>query len=443
MTEEKMGFRSTPSTRKSDKLAQPRKSATATSTKRSTTSANNTSDPVAKRQKCLQNGDSADDLADDLNSSDTTIRKRPSPEVLIRKHNDSPMCGFKKQHSTHGSSAISRSNTFFNEVSLKEYVQKSANAANEKWAERVEKLTARLERKTQNEVVLSNQLKIQRDETDNLRTAVATLRESHNALAISSNKAVSAPQSARREDEGMLSYLRQKEQEMMKLCQGLKSAKQTYVDAKENIPRRIREVLDEELGPALADLKVLQESEKAIKGDSKAMQDDIKRLVNRVELLTSATTGIKTEVGVVVRRVDDTVSATTRDMKLLQTNLKILQEGDAQLKADLSGLDDKVKRVDTRVDRDHNTFIHDIKDAKDRYASLSTQVEHIATLMPELKASMETYTDGQFARAVAHTDDTAQKHLPACEKHTEATSKSLADLQRAYIELQAVSEAFP
>ncbi|KAJ4340683.1 hypothetical protein N0V87_002344 [Didymella glomerata] len=353
------------------------------------------------------------------------------------------MCGFKKQHSTHGSSAISRSSTFFNEVSLKEYVQKSANAANEKWAEKVEKLTARLERKTQNEVVLSNQLKIQRDKTDNLRTALATLRESHNALAISSNKAVSALQSARREDEEMLGYLRQKEQEMMKLCQGLKSAKQTYVDAKENIPRRIREVLDEELGPALADLKVLQESEKAIKGDSKAMQDDIERLVNRVELLTSATTGIKTEVGVVVRRVDDTVSATTRDMKLLQTNLKILQEGDAQLKADLSGLDDKVKRVDTRVDRDHNTFIHDIKDAKDRYASLSTQVEHIANFMPELKASMDTYTDGQFARAVAHTDDTAQKHLPACEKHTEAASKSLADLQRAYIELQAVSEAFP
>jgi hypothetical protein len=132
---------------------------------------------------------------------------------------------------------------------------------------------------------------------------------------------------------------------------------QTYVDAKENIPRRIRAVLDEEVGLDLEDLKVLHERVKIMQKDKEVGQQGSKKLLNRfengVELLTSQTTDIKTEVRSVVRRMDNTDTATARNMKRLRKTEEVVQNGGVQLRRDLAELDDKVRRVDARVDRDH------------------------------------------------------------------------------------------
>ncbi|KAF3052675.1 hypothetical protein E8E11_004239 [Didymella keratinophila] len=275
---------------------------------------------------------------------------------------------------------MSSSSTFFNEECLKEYVQKLVNAANKETTVRVEDLTTRLKQQTQREFGLLDTLRKQRNDFGSLEAAFAGLKESHHTFVLSSNKKISA-----------LQLVMQKDNE------------------------------------------VRQEGPKKL----------LNRFENRVELLTSQTTDTKTEMGNIVRRVDDIDSATARNKKRLQTTEEAIQNGGVQLRRDLSELNDKVKRVDTLVDRDHKIFTHKIKDANNRYASLSTKVNATADRLPKIKASMVTYTDEQFAKAVAHTDHTAQKHLSAHARHTEAASKSLSNLQRSYIELKAVFEAVP
>jgi len=210
---------------------------------------------------------------------------------------------------------MSSSSTFFNEECLKEYVQKSVNAANKEMAVKVEELTTRLKQQTQREVGLLDTLRIQRNDFGSRETAFAGLKESHHAFVLSRDRKISALQLVSREDREELSRFRRKEQEILKLCQEFNSAKQTYVHAKESIPRRTREFLDEEVGPALEDLKVLHERVKVMQKDSEVRQEGSKKLLNRfenrVELLTSQTTAIKTEVGNVVRRVDGIESRTS------------------------------------------------------------------------------------------------------------------------------------
>lgn len=93
---------------------------------------------------------------------------------------------------------MSSSSTFFNEILLVEYVQKVANASNEKLAEKVEELTALLNKKTQCEAELSNMLNIRLNDLDYLQATFTGLQKSHDALVLSINKELSALQSARR-----------------------------------------------------------------------------------------------------------------------------------------------------------------------------------------------------------------------------------------------------
>ena len=188
---------------------------------------------------------------------------------------------------------------------------------------------------------------------------------------------------------------------MSKLCHDLKYAKQTYVDAKDDIARHVRETLDEEVGPVLADLEAMQDSIKLV-------QEDNTKLQNCFELLTSATKNIKTEMNTVLERVDVLDSAINQDMELLQKDMGNLQESATQFRGDVSRFDDKIRTASALVDRNHKTFTHDIKDSYDRYASLSAKLEKANTSAVELEASMSTYTDEQFAKAMAHTDNTAQ-----------------------------------
>lgn len=46
-------------------------------------------------------------------------------------------------------------------------------------------------------------------------------------------------------------------------------------------------------------------------------------MLNRVELLTTATNSIKNEMNNVMERVDEFNAATTRDIKILQTKLDV------------------------------------------------------------------------------------------------------------------------
>lgn len=385
--------------------------------------------PIAKRQKNVQDVSSEDDLNDELNDelnfSNTTARRKPSSKGLKHLNSICTESPSNKRPSTHGSAFVAADNAFFNQKTLEGFIQLSVNAANRKSVERIEELEALLDKRTQHETGLSNQLKAP--------WAHTRLQESHDACIIASDTKISALESARREDQEVLRRFQRREQEIPKLCQDLKSAKQAYVDAEEDIPRRIREILDEEVGPALADLKVLQDS-------SRVMQEDNKTLLNRVELLTSATTNIKSEMDNVVQRVDKFDTATTRDMKILQMRMDILENGRTQRRAES---DDKVKRFRTFVDRDHETFTRTIKDSNDRYASLSARVDDVAADIPELKASMEAYTDLRFENVVAHTNSIAQQHLSAYARDVEATSKVFNEIQRSCTELESMCEAIP
>lgn len=144
-------------------------------------------------------------------------------------------------------------------------------------------------------------------------------------------------------------------------------------------------------------------------------------------------------MGNVVKRVGAFDSATTRDMKLLQMNTNVLQDGGAQLKADLLELGDKIKRVDRLLDRDHNSFIYNIKNANARYANLATKVEGMTFHIPELEASMESHTDRQFAKSVAHADGTAQKTSQHMQKYFKVSCQPLARLHRAEVHVRSLS----
>lgn len=74
-------------------------------------------------------------------------------------------------------------------------------------------------------------------------------------------------------------------------------------------------------------------------------------------------------------------------------------------------LDDQIRMVDVLVYRDHKNFTRNMRDANDCCASLSAKLEETNTSVLEWKASMSAYTNGQFAKAVAHTKDTAQNSL--------------------------------